>query len=156
MTVAEHLQDAERRFFARYGVEVESRFIELTDPPLCVRVLETGEGPHVVLVHGSGSLASGWAPILPHLAGRRAIAVDLPGFGLSDPYDYGGRTLRRHAVAQLRSLLDALGLERAPIVGTSLGATWGLCFALDQPERTAPSSPSACRRSRCAGCAWGR
>jgi pimeloyl-ACP methyl ester carboxylesterase len=72
---------------------------------------------------------------MPHLAGHRLIAVDLPGFGLSDPLDYGGRSLREHAVAQLSSLLDALGLERAAVVGTSLGGMWALCLAVEAPDR---------------------
>ena len=38
-------------------------------------------------------------------------------------------------MAQLTSALDALGLERAPLVGTSLGAMWALCLALAAPER---------------------
>jgi pimeloyl-ACP methyl ester carboxylesterase len=65
----------------------------------------------------------------------RLIAVDLPGFGLSDPHDYGGRSLREHAVAQLSSLLEALALERAAVVGTSLGGMWALCLAVDAPDR---------------------
>jgi pimeloyl-ACP methyl ester carboxylesterase len=79
--------------------------------------------------------ASTWAPLMAHLPGHRLIALDLPGFGLSDPYDYGGRPLREHAVAQLTSLLDALELQRAAVVGTSLGAMWALCLAVDGPER---------------------
>ena len=66
-------------------------------------------------------------------ARRRLLAVDLP-IGLSDPLDYGGRSLRAHAVAQLTSLLDALELGGS-IVGTSLGAMWALCLALDAPMR---------------------
>lgn len=72
---------------------------------------------------------------MPQLPGHRLIAPDLPGFGLSDALDYGGRSLREHAVAQLSSLLDALELERVPIVGTSLGAMWALCLAVDAPQR---------------------
>jgi pimeloyl-ACP methyl ester carboxylesterase len=100
-----------------------------------VRVLEVGEGPPLLLVHGSGMSASTWAPLMAHLEGHRLIALDLPGFGLSDPLDYGGRSLREHAVAQLTSLLDALGLERVPVVGTSLGGMWGLCLAIGAPQR---------------------
>ena len=74
---------------------------------------------------------------MPSLERHRLIAFDLPGFGLSDAFDYSGRPLRAHAVAQLTSLLDALGLERLPIVGTSLGGMWALCLALDAPERVA-------------------
>jgi pimeloyl-ACP methyl ester carboxylesterase len=81
--------------------------------------------------------ASTWAPLMPALGSRRLIAFDLPGFGLSDAFDYSGRSLREHAVAQLTSLLDALGLEQVPIVGTSLGGRWALCLALDAPNRVA-------------------
>jgi pimeloyl-ACP methyl ester carboxylesterase len=81
--------------------------------------------------------ASTWAPLMPHLGSYRLTAIDLPGFGLSDPFDYSGRPLREHAVAQLTSLLDALGLERVPVVGTSLGAMWALCLARDAPSRVA-------------------
>jgi pimeloyl-ACP methyl ester carboxylesterase len=111
--------------------------VRLADPPVAVRVLETGEGSPLVLVPGSGMSASTWAPLMPHIGTHRLIAVDLPGFGLSDPFDYRGRPLRSHAVAQLTSLLDALDLERVPIVGTSLGGMWALCLAVDAPDRVA-------------------
>ena len=88
----------------------------------------------VLFVHGSGMSAATWTPLLARLRSRRAVAVDLPGFGLSDPYDYRGRSLRRHAVSQLSSILDALGLERAPIVGNSLGAMWALCSRWTSPS----------------------
>jgi pimeloyl-ACP methyl ester carboxylesterase len=130
-------EQAERRLFAACGVQVATRRVTLADPPVAVRVLESGDGPPLVLVHGSGMSASTWAPLMPHLGRRRLIAFDLPGFGLSDAFDYGGRPLRSHAIAQLTSLLDALDLERAPIVGTSLGGMWALCLAVDAPDRVA-------------------
>ena len=128
-------ESAERQLLEEYGVTARSRRLLLADPALCARVLETGEGEPILLLHGSGMSAPTWAPMLPHLQDRRIHAFDLPGFGLSDPHDYGGRSLRRHAVAQVGSMLDALGLERATVVGTSLGAMWALCMALEQPER---------------------
>jgi pimeloyl-ACP methyl ester carboxylesterase len=128
-------EEAERRLFAACGLAVRTRRVRLADPPLAVRVLEVGEGPPVVLVHGSGMSASTWAPLMAHLPGHRLIALDLPGFGLSDPYDYGGRSLREHAVAQLTSLLDALELQRAPVIGTSLGGMWALCLAVGASQR---------------------
>jgi 2-hydroxy-6-oxonona-2,4-dienedioate hydrolase len=128
---------AERRLFAACGVQVASRRVPLADPPVAVRVLEVGDGPPLVLVHGSGMSASTWAPLMPYLGPRRLIAFDLPGFGRSDAFDYSGRPLRAHAVAQLTSLLDALSLERVPIVGTSLGGMWALCLAVEAPDRIA-------------------
>jgi pimeloyl-ACP methyl ester carboxylesterase len=130
-------EQAERRLFGACGVQVASRRVPLTDPPVAVRVLEAGDGPPLILVHGSGMSASTWAPLMPYLGTRRLIAFDLPGFGLSDAFDYRGRSLRSHAIAQLTSLLDALNLERVPIVGTSLGGMWALCLAVDAPGRVA-------------------
>jgi 2-hydroxy-6-oxonona-2,4-dienedioate hydrolase len=143
--MTEHLHDdrslafkqAEHRLFAACGVKVQGRRVGLADPPVAVRVIEAGDGPPLVLVHGSGMSASTWAPLMPYLKRHRLIALDLPGFGLSDAFDYSGRPLRAHAVAQLTSLLDALGLEQVPIVGTSLGGMWALCLSVDAPERVA-------------------
>lgn len=135
MTGRATFEDAERRLFDRYELAAESRSLALDDPAVSIGVRETGSGPPVVFVHGSGMSGATWAPVLAHLPDVRAIAIDLPGFGLSDPYSYDGRSLRRHAVAQLTSVLDALGLRQAAFVGTSLGAMWALYFALYAPER---------------------
>jgi len=132
---AARLEEAEQRLFASYGVTPRAFDVTLADPALRVRVLESGDGPPLLLVHGSGTSASTWAPLLPHLPGRRLLAVDLPGFGLSDAHDYSWRPLRTHAVAQMRSIVDALGLARVAVVGTSLGGWWALSLALAEPER---------------------
>jgi pimeloyl-ACP methyl ester carboxylesterase len=129
------LEEAERRLFAHYGLPYESRLVGLSDPAVSISVRESGTGDPVVFIHGSGMSGATWAPVLAYLPDRRSIAIDLPGFGLSDPHSYSGRPLRVHAVAQLTSVLDALGLERAALVGTSLGAMWALCLALEAPER---------------------
>jgi pimeloyl-ACP methyl ester carboxylesterase len=128
-------EQAERRLLGEYGVGARSRRLALADPALVARVLETGAGEPLLVLHGSGMSAPTWAPLLPHLQDRHVHAFDLPGFGLSEPHDYTGRSLRRHAVAQVGSMLDALELERATIVGTSLGAMWALSMALERPER---------------------
>ena len=126
---------AERQLLDEYGVTAAGRRLSLADPALAVRVLETGAGEPLLLIHGSGMSAPTWAPLLAELQDRRIHAVDLPGFGLSDAHDYTDRSLRRHAVAQVGSMLDALELERADVVGTSLGAMWALCMALERPDR---------------------
>ena len=63
---------AERRLFDACGMQLASRRVRLADPPLTVRVLEAGDGPPLLLVHGSGMSASTWAPLLPHLSDHRA------------------------------------------------------------------------------------
>jgi pimeloyl-ACP methyl ester carboxylesterase len=133
--VSAKFEAAEQRLFSECGIAASSRRLKLADPRLWVRVLEAGAGTPMVLVHGSGMSAPTWAPLMPHLPDHRLIAVDLPGFGLSDPLNYAGRSLREHAVAQLTSLLDALELDRAAVVGTSLGGMWALCLAVEAPDR---------------------
>ena len=59
-------EQAERRLFASCGVQPASRRVRLADPPVSVRVLEVGDGPPLVLVHGSGMSASTWAPLMPY------------------------------------------------------------------------------------------
>lgn len=131
----QEFERAQSALLTEYGVSFDERRIRLADPTLSVHVLECGAGDPTVFIHGSGMSAATWAPLLAELPTRRALCVDLPGFGLSDPCDYRGRTLPAHAVAQMTSILDALGLGRAPIVGTSLGAMWALCLAAHAPER---------------------
>jgi pimeloyl-ACP methyl ester carboxylesterase len=135
ITPQQQLEDAERRLFEAYRLPYECVRVPLADPSLDVAVRIVGDGPPLLFVHGSGMSAATWAPLLQQIPGHRLFAVDLPGFGLSDPYSYAGRSLREHAVAQLASLLDALDLGAVRVVGTSLGAMWALCLALDAPER---------------------
>jgi pimeloyl-ACP methyl ester carboxylesterase len=129
------LEAAERRLLAAHGVPYDRDTLQLRDPECRVAVRVVGDGEPLVLIHGSGMCAATWTPLLPFLPNRRVIALDLPGFGLSDPHPYAGRSLRAHAVAQLSSTLDALELAKATIVGTSLGAMFGLCLALEAPDR---------------------
>src|SRR3712207_9527627 len=102
-------ESAERRLFEVYGLEVQSRFLELRDPPIRTRVMESGEGAPVVLVHGGGGVGATWAPLMARLSGVRLLVVDRPGFGLSGGFNYRGVALRQHAVAFLESVLAPLG-----------------------------------------------
>jgi pimeloyl-[acyl-carrier protein] methyl ester esterase len=128
-------EQAEARVFARYGVTFTSRFVRLREPRLRVRVLECGEGPPLLLIGGDGAVAAAWAPLAAQMAGRRVILLDRPGFGLSDAFDYRGTDMRRHGAGLLGSLLDALELESASLVGSSGGGQWALWLALAAPER---------------------
>jgi pimeloyl-ACP methyl ester carboxylesterase len=90
-----------------------------------LRVLEGGEGPPLVLLHGRGSSATTWFPLLPHLARtRRVLAVDLPGFGASRGYSFTGggvEAARAFFVDPLEAWLAAEGVTAPAIVGHSLG-----------------------------------
>lgn len=101
------------------------------------QVLELGDGPPVVLVHGGLGQAMDWVPIMAQL-GREfhVYAVDRPGHGLADYFDYRGVEILSHAVAFLKAILDGLELERgAGFVGNSMGGRWVIEYALHQPDR---------------------
>lgn len=132
----DRLLAAEAEVFAHYGIEVTSRRLALEElGGMSVRVVTAGEGPATVLLHGASMAAPVWAPLLPHLPGRTLHLVELPGCGLTDPIDLGGQDYPSHQVAFVAGVLDALGLDRAPVVGTSLGGWYALRFAVEQPER---------------------
>lgn len=126
---------AEQRALDSYGVAFRSRYLELREPRLRARVVEVGEGDPLVMVHGGGSFATDFAPLMAQLRGLRLISVDRPGCGLTDAFNYRGVDLRAHGVCFLESLLDALELERAPILGNSMGGLWAFWLALDRPSR---------------------
>jgi 3-oxoadipate enol-lactonase len=94
---------------------------------------DEGDGPAVVLVHGFGLDMRMWDPQVDHLAARfRVVRYDCRGFGASGPFDPAiGYT---HA-ADLLSLLDYLGVERAVLAGLSFGGRIALQTALAAPGR---------------------
>jgi pimeloyl-ACP methyl ester carboxylesterase len=93
-----------------------------------------GEGPLLLLVHGMAGSSETWKHVMPALAERSTVlAPDLLGQGQSDK-PRGDYSLGAHANV-LRDLLDALGHERATVVGQSLGGGVAMQFAYQFPER---------------------
>jgi pimeloyl-ACP methyl ester carboxylesterase len=135
---------AQDRMLARYGVDAESRFIDVPVVDGRAQVLVTGEGPPVVMVSGIGTPAAMWAPLMAQLVGFRLHAVDLPGFGLTDSRRDLTRKYRVTAVQFICETLDQLGLDRALFVASSLGSTWVVWLSLDAPERVAAAVHVGC------------
>jgi 4,5:9,10-diseco-3-hydroxy-5,9,17-trioxoandrosta-1(10),2-diene-4-oate hydrolase len=115
-------------------MEIETH--EATVDGMRTRYLAAGSGPPLVLVHGDGESAADWQWVLPTFArSYRVLAPDLPGCGPTvepvarcTPEFFGGF---------LGGFLDALGIERAVLVGNSLGALAILHLVLRDPERAA-------------------
>jgi len=101
-------------------------------------VVEVGEGRPLLMLHGGGPGATGMSNFprnIPTLADRfRVIAPDMPGYGRSskglDRKDPFGDLARA-----MLGLLDALGVEKAHLLGNSLGGSCALRLALEAPER---------------------
>lgn len=94
-----------------------------------------GEGPAILLIHGIGDSSATWVDLIPGLARRyTVVAPDLLGHGDSDKprADYSVATYANG----MRDLLGVLGIDRATLVGHSLGGGVAMQFAYQFPERT--------------------
>ena len=96
--------------------------------------LEAGSGPPMVLLHGLGATNASLLPTLWDLASNyRVVAPDLPGFGES------GKPLRSYHAAffsnWLQAFLDELGIEKADLLGNSMGGRVAIELGLRAPER---------------------
>lgn len=93
-----------------------------------------GQGPAVVLIHGVAGRAAQWDPVVASLAANYAVvAPDLLGHGESAK-PRGDYSLGAHA-SGIRDLLVGLDIERATVVGHSLGGGIAMQFAYQFPER---------------------
>ncbi|HSD54888.1 MAG TPA: alpha/beta fold hydrolase [Burkholderiales bacterium] len=96
-----------------------------------------GTGPALCLLHGIGSQSGSWVRQLEALVpSYRVIAWDAPGYGESDRLDAESPDAAEYA-ASLAALLDALRIDRAVLVASSLGALMAGAFAAHLPERAA-------------------
>jgi pimeloyl-ACP methyl ester carboxylesterase len=112
----------------------EARYVELRSGQR-IHVVETGEGEPVLFLHGSGTSSLSLLSVIERLHGVRAIAVDRPGFGLSDPVRAPRERFRDAAVGFADEILDELELETCSLAGQSMGGTWSLWYALARPSR---------------------
>ncbi|CAJ1579237.1 4,5:9,10-diseco-3-hydroxy-5,9,17-trioxoandrosta-1(10),2-diene-4-oate hydrolase [[Mycobacterium] wendilense] len=119
--------------------ESTSRFAQVR-PDMRLHYHEAGDpsAPPVVLLHGGGPGASSWSNFSRNIAVLarhfRVLAVDQPGYGHSDKHTEHEQ-YNRYSATALLNLFDHLGIERAPLVGNSLGGGTAVRFALDNPKR---------------------
>jgi len=121
---------------AQLSAEENSRFVQ-TDP-YRIHYYELGDrsARTVVLLHGSGPGATGWSNFLPNLAALaesfHVFSVDMPGWGESETqsaekgYDHP---------ATLIKFFDAVGIDKAALIGNSMGGMTSVSTAVRFPER---------------------
>jgi pimeloyl-ACP methyl ester carboxylesterase len=114
--------------------KLEDKFVNVAG--LRTRYLETGRGPAVILLHGAslGSSADVWLRNMDPLAGSglRVIAYDQPGFGLSDDPPEWGIRFRTDFILKF---MDALGIDKAALVGHSQAGNMAAELAVAHPDR---------------------
>ena len=119
-----------------HALTAESTHRTLTTDDGELHYHEAGDGPPLLLLHGSGPGVSAWANFgenLPTFASSfRCVALDLPGFGTSyEPTDNPAL----HGPTAVVAFLDALGIDQVAIIGNSLGGGIGSRVAANHPER---------------------
>ncbi|MGB5808908.1 MAG: alpha/beta fold hydrolase [Polyangiales bacterium] len=102
---------------------------------LRIHYLTAGEGDPILLIHGFPTSSYLWRNVMPELAvHNRVIAIDLPGYGLSDkPLDIKYNFFFFEKI--LNGFLDALGIEKTALAVHDLGGPVGLFWAVRQPAR---------------------
>ncbi len=122
------------RLMALSGLRYEGRFLSVGEYEN-VHVMEFGDGPPVILVHGAGSGGPVWHRQIATLAkSRRVIVPDVPMFGMS------GMPSRIYAPREqisdvILGLMDALDIDKTDIVGHSMGAIGSAGALARAPER---------------------
>jgi 2-hydroxy-6-oxonona-2,4-dienedioate hydrolase len=96
---------------------------------------EAGTGHPVIMLHGSGPGATGWSNFKTNIGPLseqfRALALDMPGWGKTDTAPPG----ERDHVEDLVQFMDELEIEKAAIIGNSMGGMTALRFAVEHPSR---------------------
>jgi pimeloyl-ACP methyl ester carboxylesterase len=111
--------------------DLRHHFVDVEDGGR-IHVVERGQGPPIVLLHGIMLTSALWVHQLRELADHhRVIALDLRGHGQSLPGSEGSGIER--LASDVASVLDVLGVENAVVVGHSMGGMVALQMAVDMP-----------------------
>jgi pimeloyl-ACP methyl ester carboxylesterase len=98
-----------------------------------IEYVDLGSGPAMVFIHGLGACWQTWLENLPFFAeSHRCVAMDLAGFGASELVD-GDVSMERYAQS-VAELLDRLDIERAAVLGNSMGGFIALELAVRYPD----------------------
>jgi 2-hydroxy-6-oxonona-2,4-dienedioate hydrolase len=128
-------RNAEQQLFDFYGLKAKTHYVKFPGLDIRMRISEIGSGRPVLIVPGNTGDVFPLIPLLAELKDHRIIAINRPGGGLSEGMDHSKISLREFASQMVTSVLDAFGLDKAPIVAHSIGGHMSLWAAMDNPER---------------------
>ena len=126
---------AEVALWSHYGLEPREHFVTTGSPSARLRVVEVGSGDPVLFVPGTAGTGPYLGALIRELGEFRCLVMDRPGWGLSSPVDYSQHDFGMLTAGLLKDVLDGLGIERAHVVGASIGGVWALRLAQRFPSR---------------------
>jgi len=122
---------------ARLTEESTSRFVQTKRWKLHYN--EAGSGHPIIMLHGTGPGATGWSNFHQNMSAlaknHRVIVIDFPGWGRSDVFDCTSESRNTANAEAVKLLMDELGIEKAALVGNSMGGGATLQFMADYPDR---------------------
>lgn len=114
--------------------DVEHRFVDLPDGSK-IHYVDEGAGPTLLFLHGNPSWSFQWRDLIRGLRGtHRCVALDYPGFGMSEAPPGFGYTPREESLV-VDAFVEQLGLGDVTLVMQDWGGPIGLAFAARHPER---------------------
>jgi len=129
-SAADRAESARRQLLA--GLDVEELTVDLAGA--ATAILEAGDGPPLVLLHGPGEFKERWLRVIPGLSRtHRVIAPDFPGHGRSGTHPEGLDADR--VFAWLDALIDERCRDRPVLVGHILGGSVAARYAVARPDR---------------------
>ncbi|RJG10727.1 alpha/beta fold hydrolase [Massilia cavernae] len=120
---------------ATYWVDLLQAQVRTVEGRYRTRIVEAGEGPALILLHGTGGHIENYARnIMPLAQHFRVIALDFLWHGMSQTEGFD-REVIPHLVDQVTDVMDVLGIDSAAVEGQSLGGWVAMRLALLHPER---------------------
>jgi pimeloyl-ACP methyl ester carboxylesterase len=145
MSSIDAYREAEAHFWNEtVGSLPSERILHLEHLGADVRLLEHGEGPSILFLHGGPNAGSTWAPLMPFMEGYRCVMVDRPGCGLSSTALESPRAVRAYVVQLVDELLGSVDPAPSAIVASSFGSFATLAHASVHVHEAPPAVHFGC------------
>ncbi|MDR3216207.1 MAG: alpha/beta hydrolase [Clostridiaceae bacterium] len=128
-------KNAEQRLYDYYGLKPVYHYIPCERLGIKIRVCEVGTGDPVLIVPGNTGDSFPFVPLMAGLRGKRILAFNRPGGGLSEGINHHTIGFKELATETLTGVLDHFSIGQLPVISHSMGSHWSLWFAATAPER---------------------
>ena len=128
-------RDAEKDLYDRYKISAKTHRILIPEIETYVRVCEIGEGEPLLIVPGNTGDSFPFVPLIAQLRGRRVLALNRPGGGLSEGFNHHSIGFRHLANLTHCRVLEHFQIKSISVIAHSIGGHWSLWFAMDRPNQ---------------------